>query len=124
MKCMLACLFMLLTVSAAAANENWRVVSLNDRPVAQGQEATITLTADRLSGKSFCNRYSVEIQSKRGIRIVGPAASTRMACSPPLMALEQDFLAILTPDATIRIEGGMLTIRRPGGASIRAARAG
>ncbi len=123
MKRTLACLGMALAASTAAAEENWRVVSLNGRPVTQGQEATITLTLDRMSGKAFCNRYGVEIQSKRGIRIVGPVASTRMACPAPLMALERDFLAILTLDAVIGIEGGMLTIRHPGGGSIRAARA-
>jgi heat shock protein HslJ len=125
MKRTIACLSMALAAStAAAAEENWRVVSLNGKPVAQGQEATITLTPDRMSGKAFCNRYSVEIQSKRGIRIVGPAASTRMACPPALMALERDFLSILMLDATINIEEGMLTIRRPGSGSIRATRAG
>jgi heat shock protein HslJ len=76
-----------------------------------------------MSGKAFCNRYGVEIQSKRGIRIVGPAISTKMACPPPLMALERDFLSILTLDAAIGIEGSMLTIRRPGGGTIQAARA-
>jgi heat shock protein HslJ len=106
----------------AEANERWRVVSVDGRAVTTGQEATIELSRNRMSGKSFCNRYSVEIQMIRGTRIVGEAAATRMACAPALMALESRFLGLITPSSTMRIERGQLIIRGANGGVIRARR--
>lgn len=63
------------------------------------ENAEVTLEFDavtrRLAGRSGCNRYNAAFElSGEGLSI-GPAASTRMACAPDLMAQEQQFLADL-----------------------------
>src|SRR5690606_8939765 len=84
----------ILAQGCAGAPENllqgaaWRVIAIDDELVAEDAIGTIEFFADGLvAGQAFCNRYSGRhTLSGEGLRI-GPLASTRMACSEPLMAL-------------------------------------
>jgi heat shock protein HslJ len=82
--------------AAPARRENllqgaaWRVIAIDDELVAEDAIGTIEFFADGLvAGQAFCNRFSGRhALSGEGLRI-GPLASTRMACSEPLMTLEK-----------------------------------
>jgi heat shock protein HslJ len=60
-------------------------------------EVTLTVDGDRLSGSSGCNRYNGTIETGETATslVVGPLATTRMACPPELMDLEQRVTAAL-----------------------------
>jgi uncharacterized lipoprotein YbaY len=102
----------------------WVVRSYNNQKqavvsVARGTSLTAVFGADgRLTGSAGCNRYTAgyEVEGE-GIEI-GPAASTRMACSEPegIMAQESAFLTALSTPTTWSIQGERLQLRTARGA--------
>ena len=75
-------------------------------------------TDGRAYGTTGCNRYSVGY-SLAGDQIeLGTVASTRMACAPPLDALELAFLDTLGKVARWHVERGVLTLRDEDGAEL------
>jgi heat shock protein HslJ len=89
----------------AALAGNWRVVALDGASVAAGEDGSFVLQDGRVSGRSFCNRYSTSAVVAGTVLTLGPIASTRMACPPPLMARERVFLDILQGVTAARITG-------------------
>ena len=61
----------------------------------------------RAVGRAGCNNYTTKYQRTGDTISFGPAISTKMACAPELMTLEQSYLDTLT--AATRVE------RRPDG---------
>jgi heat shock protein HslJ len=49
----------------------------------------------RVTGYSGCNRFTGKYTQDGGTLIMGPLATTRMACLPEAMEGEQEFLALL-----------------------------
>jgi heat shock protein HslJ len=90
----------------------WRVVFMDGAAIPADAEGTIVETNGRIAGKAFCNRYTAAFQWNGAYISVSQIGSTRMACPPPIMALETTFLDILrkatTADGSIE---GTLTIR-------------
>lgn len=79
------------------AGVEWIVQEIGGAGLVENAEVTLEFDAvtRRLAGRSGCNRYNAAFElSGEGLSI-GPAASTRMACAPDLMAQEQRFLADL-----------------------------
>ncbi|MDG1129830.1 MAG: META domain-containing protein [Paracoccaceae bacterium] len=79
------------------AGVEWIVQEIGGAGLVENAEVTLEFDAvtRRLAGRSGCNRYNAAFElSGEGLSI-GPAASTRMACAPDLMAQEQQFLADL-----------------------------
>lgn len=70
--------------------------------------ATIRFSDDgTVSGSGGCNGFGGSWDAETGF---GQLASTLMACEEPVMDQEQFVLSILTPEATLTIEGSALTI--------------
>lgn len=74
----------------------WVVQSVEGVPVTEEARPTLRFdAAGRVAGSTSCNDFTGPYTlSGEGLRF-GPAAATRKACPPPLMDLEQRFLAAL-----------------------------
>lgn len=96
----------------------WALVSGRGITLPGGAVPTITLTDGRAYGTTGCNRYSGGY-SLVGERIeLGGVASTRMACAPPIDALELAFLDALGKIARWHVERGVLTLRDEDGGEL------
>ncbi|RIK45616.1 MAG: hypothetical protein DCC58_05905 [Chloroflexi bacterium] len=97
---------------------NWGLDELGGADALAGVSVTMRLTDDgQISGSSGCNRFTGTWQggSNRALTI-GPVASTLMACSDPVDAQEQAFLAALENTARYRIDDDELYLLDGSGA--------
>ncbi len=98
----------------------WRVVAIDGSPVTpqpQKTEAHLVFKAEgqRVSGSTGCNRFTGTFeQTADGLRF-SPLAVTKMACPPPLDALEQAFLQALSATTAGRISGNTLELKDASG---------
>ena len=102
--------------AATLRNTYWKLVELDGQPVTmlpgQEREVRITLHSEgaRLAGFSGCNplmgTYVQEGQALRFTQLAG----TRMACQPPIDALERKLLQMLGATTGHRIEGEQLRL--------------
>lgn len=103
---------------ADLADTSWSIVAIDGQPVS-GERYQLQFTADRLSGQAGCNRFSGSYSQDGETLIVGPVASTRMACPGPAMDHELRALQVLRgpvrathPDGdTLELSGNGGTIR-------------
>jgi heat shock protein HslJ len=84
---------------AQAAREltgSWRVVEVSGKPVTECQpnrEPHLVFTVEgRVSGSTGCNRFTGTYKQEGTSLKFSPFAVTKMACPPPLDALERSFL--------------------------------
>lgn len=107
---------------AALLNTYWRILSLAGEPVTvvdgRREPHVILRSADGRDGWSAivgCNRLAGSL-TVTGERIAfASGASTRMACPPPLDALEQSLGRSLTASTQWRIQGDRLELRDDAG---------
>ena len=74
---------------------NWRIESIEGRPVRGPRPATIAFNGNRISGHSGCNGFGGSFRFDHGRLIAGPMISTKMACPGPAMAQEQALMRLL-----------------------------
>jgi heat shock protein HslJ len=111
---------LLLMVGPAKANPDaalvgtyWRAVEIDGNPVtpqSEKREAHLVLMSEgkRVSGSTGCNRFTGTFeQTADGYRF-SKMAVTKMACPPPLDALERAFLQALGVTASVRISENTL----------------
>lgn len=81
-------------LSVQALDGDWQLVWLDHEAPPPGLRLpTLTLKSARVSGFSGCNMYTGSIEERAPGEIkVSPLNSTRMACPPDAMNLEQEFL--------------------------------
>jgi heat shock protein HslJ len=115
----------------ALTGTRWRVIGYNNgrggvTSVLADTEIVLQLDADgRLAGK-VCNNYRGGFeQDGERLRLVGPIASTRMACPTPEGAGDQEtaYLNALARVERYRIEGNQLTLLDADGATLARFRA-
>lgn len=88
----------------------WTVTSVGGRPISSERPITLTIASDmRASGHAGCNNYFAETSIEGTSIAFGPAAATRMACAPDLMAQENAYLSALS--AVTAFELGNLQLR-------------
>jgi heat shock protein HslJ len=86
----------------------WRAQEITGAPVPADARVTLSLYGDgRAVGRAGCNNYTTKYKRDGAAISFSPVISTRMACAPDLMALEQSYLGAL--GAATRLE------RRPDG---------
>lgn len=75
----------------------WRMVA----PAPAGQPPTVAFQPGKITGFAGCNRFvrTVDAQGKPQV------ATTRMACQPPLMEMEQHFVAFLSSPFRVLPDG-------------------
>jgi heat shock protein HslJ len=84
-----------------------------DEALSAGQELTLRIDGERISGRSACNRYFAGITESAdmaGDISIGPIGSTRMACPEPAMALERRYFAALEGTHNFSFLGGKLVL--------------
>jgi heat shock protein HslJ len=97
----------------ALDGSHWRMTDMNiGQPLPQDVEVTLSFEANRMSGKSACNRYSAKIEDgeRPGELVIGPAMVTRKACPEPLMEYEMHFLDALSLVQSFSFHAGKLAL--------------
>lgn len=108
--------------STVLAGTSWIVTGYNNGKqavvsVMAGTELTANFGADgKLTGSAGCNNYTAGYQTEGPKISIGPVATTRKACEPPVMDQEQQYLAALQSTAAYRIDGTKLELRTADGA--------
>jgi heat shock protein HslJ len=95
---------------AALVGTNWTLDSIIEGATAStpAAPATIVFAADgTVNGSTGCNSFFGDYSAATGFGALG---MTKMACEEPIMAQEFLVSEILGPDATVTIEGSLLTI--------------
>ena len=105
-------------------DQRWQVASLEGEPVPEkAQPVTLDFMSEgRVAGRSGCNRYTAAWEWVGDRLIVERAASTRMACLSPVMAVEKHFLSALSRVEGARLveEGALVLTGREGSELMRA----
>jgi heat shock protein HslJ len=85
-----------------------------------GTEITARFEGGSLSGSAGCNSYSASYSLDGSAIAIGPAATTRMACSAPPGIMEQEsaYLAALATAHRYRIDGNRLSLETADGARV------
>jgi len=110
----LVALLPLLAVSAAdavqpspLAGRAWSLVALDGERIPADLDVFIAFAEDgRVSGRGGCNRFVGDYSVEADRLALGQLATTRMACPPPAMAVEDAFLAALEETAIILAHDG------------------
>jgi heat shock protein HslJ len=101
----------------ALLQDNWVLTELNGKPISVGTgrerpRLEISLDEGRVTGTTGCNRLNGPIKADTHHLLIGPLATTRMACLEETGKLEGDFLKALQQPLTYRIGEGRLTLLR------------
>ncbi|MEU3606527.1 META domain-containing protein [Streptomyces sp. NPDC035033] len=93
-------------------------------PAGSGDKARLVLGADgRITGNLGCNGFSATAridEKARTLTVEGPAATTRMMCTSPQMALETTLYELLDGPLSYRIDHRTLTLTDGAGAGLTA----
>jgi heat shock protein HslJ len=94
---------------------SWTLREVNTKRLDAGLEATLTIDSNnRGTGISGCNTWASPLIPVPGQRLaMGAIALTKRACSPAIMAFEQNFLLTLHSGPYWDIEGSDLIIKTP-----------
>lgn len=100
----------------------WVVEDLAGTGIIDRSRITIEFLEDnRVAGRASCNRYTGTYQLRGEGIVIGPLASTRMACAPALMNQEDRFLGLLDKVTSVHIgQQGELLLSTSDGGTIRA----
>lgn len=93
-------------------------------PAGSGTKARLVLGADgRATGNLGCNNFSAAVhvdEKARTVTVEGPAATTRMICTGPQMALETRLYELLDGPLTYRLNHRTLTLTDASGEGLTA----
>lgn len=93
----------------------WVAETINGKPVIGS--VTLTVSGDRVTGRSGCNTYFGDAEHKNGTLKIGTIGATKMACMKPgLMQQESEYLATLQASQTYAFQSdGSLVLNGPAG---------
>lgn len=93
----------------ALIGPTWRIDTVNGAVVSDPSKAKLVVDANgRVSTTVGCNQMSGMATIAGASLSFGPFASTRMACEPALMELEQRYGVALAATRAFKIDGKML----------------
>jgi heat shock protein HslJ len=87
------------------ANSRWSIEQIDGRTIDQDEAYVIAFTADRISGRAGCNRFSGTYSRSGNTLTSGALATTRMACPGPRMEHERRALQVLSGPVRISRAG-------------------
>jgi Heat shock protein len=97
----------------------WTVTSIGGTPVTGSRPPTLSIASDlRAGGHASCNSYFAEASMTGNRLVFGPAAATRMACAPELMAQENAYLSALAAVTGFEIDGDSLRLLDAAGVAL------
>lgn len=99
---------------------DWVAESINGKPVIEPGGVTLTLSQDRVTGRSGCNSYFANAEVRSGTLKVGPIGATKMACMRDgLMQQESEYLNTLGAAQNYSFQSdNRLTITTPQGGTL------
>lgn len=109
---------------AALVGTVWNLETLIDGEAAASVTAPATLSIDaegQVSGSTGCNSMFGTYDADAGF---SPLSATEIGCEPAVMDQEQFVLSVLDADATLTIEGSLLTITGSNGKALQYRAAG
>lgn len=78
-----------------------------------------TNTNNKMSGQSFCNTFNTTFTAMSKNQVVlGPVLSTRMACTPDIMSIENDYLAQIRLVNEMEVISGSLVLKTTTGKTL------
>jgi heat shock protein HslJ len=88
-------------------------------PAAEGVPTSLVFSKDgQVSGNLGCNSFSGSYEVQADEIVLGPLASTLMACPDPQMEQEGTAFQVLTGTVRFTLGDGTLTITAPGGMTL------
>jgi heat shock protein HslJ len=97
----------------------WAVQSVGGVGVGADSRAALAFAADgAVSGSGGCNRLMGRADVSGQTVTFGPLATTRMACTAAVMAMERKLLDTLTATRSYRIAGSLLTLHDASGVEL------
>jgi heat shock protein HslJ len=93
----------------------WVLLSGDGIELPDGVAPSATFAEGRMAGSTGCNRYTTPYALDGDELQLGAAIATKMACLPPLDALERSFLAALDRVERWHVDGEVLTLGDGGG---------
>jgi heat shock protein HslJ len=103
--------------ATSLVSTEWVLVDLGGAPVPEpSQKATLVFfEPGKVSGNGSCNRFTGAVEvGELGVMKVGPLASTKMACEPPLDDQERAYLAALQKAERLGLDGDLLVVYSQG----------
>lgn len=98
----------------------WLVEDVNGGGVIDNARLDASFADGKLSGRAGCNRYNGGWKQDGATIDIGPLMSTRMACAPALMMLEQKFLAVLEAATSVSFDAtGAAFLKAPDGRLVK-----
>ena len=99
-------------ILGAAAQVEWRLVSLRDGVLVPDEiVTTIRFEGDEFTGQAPCNRYFGSRNTNPNVPgLFGPVGATRMMCPETQMLYEDQFFVALGGVRDARIEGDRLVL--------------
>ncbi len=94
--------------AASLVGSKWLLVSLPGLAGLNDVVATLELNREAYGGSSGCNRYGGSLTVTEAGFILGPAASTLIACTEPQATVEAGFLQALWQTVAWRVNGDQL----------------
>lgn len=99
------------------AGTRWRLDELGGVPAIREPTATLEFGSEgAVSGRGTCNRFTGQMTIEGMTIVMGPIATTRMACAPALMNQEDRYLATLGAATRLVLRPGHLELLAPSGA--------
>lgn len=99
-------------------NSSWAIQQIDDIRVGEEEDEAsyrLAFRADRIVGRAGCNGFSAPYSRSGDTLIIGPVASTRMACEAPSIEHERRTLRIFEGPLRLRQDSGELVLTGPGG---------
>ncbi len=120
---LVACVVMLSTLPAGASEGaltgKWRIVAVSGVEEFDIVRTRAEFAANgRFASTIGCNRIAGASTVQGGKLAFGPMAATRMACPPPLDAVERQYLSALEAVRGYRLDGGKLVFLGDGGEAL------
>jgi heat shock protein HslJ len=120
---LLASVILLVTACGSSSESlpesSWKVNSLAGAEIPDAIFAGLDFVDEsRLSVLTGCNDFVGPYETDSGTISIGPLAGTLKACPDPLMAFEAAYTAALERAATYVVDGDVLTLTGPEGASL------
>jgi heat shock protein HslJ len=103
--------------ATSLVGSEWVLVDLGGTPVPEeSRKATLVFfEPGKVSGSGSCNRFTAPVEvGELGVMKIGPLASTRMACLPPLGDQESAYLTALQKAERLGMEGDQLIVYSQG----------
>ena len=94
--------------------DRYVVSSLQGRDRVPESEIELTFDDGQLSAWAGCNRIFGSYRIEESRLIAGPLASTRMACSDPLMDQDAWLIEFLESEPEVSVQGNVVTISTSG----------